>query len=47
MSIEADNPEHEQSVEELLREVILRMDLMLRHFEEITDEKFTEEDIDE
>lgn len=39
-----ENVEHEVSVEDLLRQIISRLDLLLRYNEEITGEKFREED---
>lgn len=46
MSWEADNPEHEVSLEELLKQIIMRLDILIRHHEEITDERFKQEDVD-
>jgi hypothetical protein len=45
MSIEADPVEHEVSMQDLLREIVMRLDILIRHSEENTDEKFTQEDI--
>lgn len=45
MSFEPDNVDHEVSIEYLLKEIIIRLDILIRHNEEITDEAFKEEDI--
>ena len=46
MSNNLDSVEHELSVEELLREIIDRLDILILHNESITDEIYTEEDIE-
>ena len=47
MSFEADNIEHEVSIEDLLQQIILRLDILIRHNEELNDQIFTEEDLEE
>jgi hypothetical protein len=46
MSFEPDNIEHEVSIEELLRQIIIKLDIIIMHNEQITDEKFKQEDLD-
>lgn len=47
MSIEADSVEHEVSLEDLLQQIIVRLDILIRHNEHLNDEIFTEEDLGE
>ena len=47
MSVDAEPIEHQYSVEELLERIVLRLDILIRHNEEITDEQITDEDIEE
>ena len=47
MSIEAENIEQDLTVKELLQEIINRLDILILHNEVITDEEFTEEDIED
>lgn len=45
MSVQAEPIEHERSVEELLLEIIEKLQIIIRHNEELTDQEFTEEDL--
>ena len=47
MSFEPDNIEHEVSLEDLLRAVILRLDILIKHNEHLTNEVITEEDLED
>lgn len=46
MSFDPDSVEHEMSVIDLLKQIVNRLDILIRHNENITDEIFTEEDVD-
>lgn len=45
MSFDADSKENEITVNDLLRKIITRLDVLIRHNEEINDEIYKEEDI--
>ena len=47
MSFEPDKSEHEKTIEQLLRDIVLRLDILIRHNEIITDEAIKEEDIED
>jgi len=46
MSIKADNVEHEVSTEDLLKTIIEKLEILIRHNECLNDEIYTEEDLD-
>jgi hypothetical protein len=45
MSLDGDNTKHEVSTEDLLNQIITKLDIMIRHFEELDDQIFTDEDL--
>jgi len=46
MSVDGDNKKHESTIEDLLRAIIVKLDILILHNEEISDQIFTEEDIE-
>lgn len=45
MSVQAEPIKHENKLENLIKEMILKLDILIKHNEQLTDEKFTEKDI--
>ena len=47
MSFEPDKSEHEKTIEQLLRDIVLRLEILIKHNELINEEIITEEDIED